>query len=161
MWRIHTGPRAQGLGLRTPLTTHAGQVAGDGMKVRHVGGTELGAIAVRETLRRAGLSLRTATPNHDTRGQNDAERTARRISVSDPPLRMDPGRGWPTIRSAISDAAINASSSMLVEIPASSHMNTKSSVHKLPAAPLWAANGQPPRPPTDVSKSVAHQALPA
>ena len=61
------------------------------------------------------------------------------------------GRSRPTMPSASAAAAIIASRSMPVATPMSSTMCTSSSVAMLPVAP--GAYGQPPRPPTEASKS--------
>src|SRR5271166_2310330 len=61
------------------------------------------------------------------------------------------GRVRPTMPSASAAAAIIASRSIPVATPMSSTMWTSSSVAMLPVAP--GAYGQPPRPPTEASKS--------
>ena len=53
---------------------------------------------------------------------------------------------------AIREDSTSASRLTPVSMPISSHMETKSSVQTLPAAPWCRANGQPPRPATDESK---------
>ena len=86
---------------------------------------------------------------------------ASRYCVRLPACMIEPGSGWSTISSARRATSISLSRSTPVSMPSSLQRNTTSSVQTLPAAPFNAANGQPPRPATELSKRSTPISIPA
>ena len=71
--------------------------------------------------------------------------------------RSRPGTSWPTISRSTATASSSRPRSMPVAMPSSSSRWTRSSVGRLPPAPL--ANGEPPSPPAEVSNRLTPQRI--
>ena len=74
-----------------------------------------------------------------------------------PWVAIRPGRSWPTISRSSATASSRRSRLMPVAMPSSSSRWTRSSVGRLPPAPL--ANGEPPSPPAEVSNRLTPQRI--